>query len=223
MYAVASDSTKRLLTFQGIDDSSIIDSGIPVDPKFFEKYDKNILSEKFDIKPDKFTILISTGSSGIGEIEEVIEQLHDAVQILVVCANNKNLYAKLKKDNYPGVRVFSFIDNIQELMAVSDMIITKPGGLTIAESLAMGLSPVFITAIPGQETENVRILAMNHIGIRVKDISLVKDIVLHFKNNPEALKNARNKINEFKRPFAVKELCNVICQGSVRASSFRPV
>lgn len=218
MYAVASDFTKGLLALKGVADKNIIDSGIPVDPKFFEKYDKVVLAKKFAIDPDKFTVLISTGSSGIGDIEEVIGQLYKDVQILVVCANNRILYAKLSKYGYPGVRVFGFIENIQELMSVADMIITKPGGLTIAESLAMGLSPVFITAIPGQETENVKILAANQIGVRVKKSSAVKDTVLYFRNNPAELKNARDKINKFKRPFAVKELCNVVCQGSVGAS-----
>jgi processive 1,2-diacylglycerol beta-glucosyltransferase len=103
-------------------------------------------------------------------------------------------------------------------MSVSDMIITKPGGLTIAESMAMGLSPVFITAIPGQETENVKILGINHIGVWVKNSGQVKDIVLYFRNNPQELKSARSKIDKFKRPFAVKELCNVVCQGSIGAS-----
>jgi processive 1,2-diacylglycerol beta-glucosyltransferase len=217
-YSVASDYTKELLVSMGIDRINIIDSGIPVDPKFFEKYDKVVLARKFDFQPERFTVLISTGSSGIGEVEKVIEELHEEAQLLVVCANNRILYARLSRSNYRNVKVFGFIENMQELMAVSDMIITKPGGLTIAESLAMGLSPVFITAIPGQETENVRILAVNHIGVRARDSRLVKDIVLHFKYNPRELAIAKDAINKFKRPFAVKELCDEVCQGGIGAA-----
>jgi len=218
MYIVASDFSKEQLILEGAQENSIKDFGIPIDTKFSKQYEKNTLCKKLDIEPDKFTILISTGSFGIGQVEELVDSLYKEVQILVVCAHNKMLYARLRKRNYPNVRVFGFIDNMQELMAVSDMIITKPGGLTIAESLAMGLLPIFITAIPGQETENAKILAKKSIGINIKDVGSIKDIALDFRGHPDKLKNMKEKISELKRPFAVKELCNVICQGSVRAT-----
>ena len=218
MYIVASDFSKEQLILEGIRENIIKDLGIPIDSKFLKKYEKNILCKKLALEPDKFTVLISTGSSGIGKVEEIVGSLYKEAQVLVVCAHNKILYARLKERNYPKVKVFGFIENIQELMAVSDMIITKPGGMTISESLVMGLLPVFITVIPGQETENARILAKKSIGISIKDVALVKDIVLDFREHPDKIKNMKEKINELKRPFAAKELCSVICQGSIRAA-----
>jgi processive 1,2-diacylglycerol beta-glucosyltransferase len=218
MYIVASRFSKEQLILEGVHEDIIKDFGIPIDSKFLKQYEKDILCKKFEIEPNKFTILISTGSFGIGQIEEIVDSLYKEVQILVVSAHNKILYARLRKRNYPNARVFGFIDNMQELMAVSDMIITKPGGLTISESLAMGLLPIFITAIPGQETENAKILAKKSIGLNLKDIASLKDIVLDFRDHPDKLKNMKEKINELKRPSAVKEICNVICQGSIWAT-----
>ncbi len=218
MYIAASAFTKEQLILKGVPENIVKDLGIPIDSKFLKKYEKITLCKKFDIEPDKFTVLISTGSSGIGQIEQIVGSLYKEVQILVVSAHNKVLFATLKKKSYPKVKVFGFIENMQELMAVSDMIITKPGGLTISESLAMGLLLIFITAIPGQETENAKILANNAIGINVKDVTLIRDIVLDFRDHPDKLRGIKEKINELKRPFAVRELCNVICQGSFRAT-----
>ncbi len=218
IYIVASAFTKEQLVLKGVQEDNIKDSGIPIDSKFLKQYEKNTLCKKFNIEPNKFTILISTGSSGIGRIEEIVDSLYKEVQILVVSAHNKILYARLRKRNYPEVRVFGFIDNIQELMAVSDIIITKPGGLTISESLAMDLLPIFIAAIPGQETENAKILAKKSIGINIKDAASIKDIVLDFRDHPDKLKSMKEKISELKKPFAVKELCNAVCQGSFRAA-----
>jgi len=218
MYIVASDFSKEQLILEGVQENIIKDFGIPIDSKFLKKYEKDILCKKLDIQPNKFTILITTGSFGIGRIEEIVDSLCKEVQILVVSAHNKMLYARLKKRDYPNVRVFGFIDNMQELMAISDIIITKPGGLTISESLAMDLLPIFITAIPGQETANAKILAKKSIGINIKNVASIKDIALDFRDHPDKLKNMKEKINELKRPFAVKELCNVICQGSIRAT-----
>ncbi len=211
MYIVASVFTKEQLILKGIGEDIVKDLGIPIDSKFSKQYERGVLSRKFDIEPDKFTILISTGSSGIGRIEEIVDSLYTEVQILVVCAHNKTLYERLKKRNYSKMKVFGFIDNIQELMAVSDIIIAKPGGLTISESLAMDLLPIFITAIPGQETANAKILEEKSIGINIKDVRLVKEIVLDFMGHPDKLKMMKGRISEVKRPFAVKELCSVIC------------
>jgi len=218
MYIVASNFSKEQLILAGAREDIIKDFGIPIDTKFSKQYERNILCKKFDIEPNKFTILISTGSFGICQVEEIVDSLYKEVRILVVCAHNKILYARLKKRNYPNVRILGFIDNMQELMAISDIIITKPGGLTISESLAMGLLPIFIAAIPGQETENAKILAKKSIGINIKDVGSLKDIVLDFRDHTGKLKNMKEKINELKKPFAVKELCNVICQGSIRAT-----
>lgn len=218
MYIVASDPSKEQLLLEGIEENIIKDFGIPIDAKFSKQYEKALLYEKFGLEPNKFTVLISTGSFGIGQIEKTVDLLYKEAQVLVVCANNKALYASLKNRNYPQIKVFGFIDNIQELMAVSDIIITKPGGLTISESLSMDLLPIFITAIPGQETENVRILARKSIGINVRDIALIKDIILDFREHPDKLESIKERIRRIKKPFAARELCNVICQGSGRAA-----
>lgn len=219
MYDVALPSTKELLIKEGVGEDIIKVMGIPVDSKFLAKYDKEALCAGLGLSQDKFTILISTGSSSIGHIEEIVSSLYKEVQVVTVCAGNKALYERLKKKNYPAVKVFGFIENMQELMAVSDMIIAKPGGLTISESLVMNLPPIFITAIPGQETENVRVLRDNSIGINIKDIARVRDIVMDFCDHPEKLKKMREKINELRRPFAVKELHDAVCQGSAGFAS----
>lgn len=213
IYIVASAFSKRQLTREGVRAESIKDLGIPIDAKFSKACDRNVLIKKFDLEADKFTVLISTGSFGIGRIEEIVDLLYKEVQILVVCAHNKTLYGRLKKRNYPQVKVFGFIDNIYELMAVSDIIITKPGGLTIAESLAMDALPLFITAIPGQETENMRILSAKFNGVNIKDNPSLKNIVLGFRDHPDKLESLKQEFRELKKPYAAKELCNVICQG----------
>lgn len=216
-YIVACDVSRQKLIQEGSGEADIKVLGIPIESKFTRQYDKGALYKKFNLTPDKFTVLIVTGSFGIGRIEEVVDLLYKDAQILAVCANNKMLYTRLKKKDYPQLRVFSFIDNIEELMAISDIMMAKPGGLTISESLAMDLLPIFITSIPGQETENAFILSAKSLCINVRKISSLKDIVLDFKEHPDKLKSIKEKIRQEKKPFAVKDLYNaIICQGSIR-------
>ncbi len=105
---------------------------------------------------------------------------------------------------------FGFINNAEELMAVSDVIITKPGGSSIAELLNMGLSPVFIAAIPGQEQENIKVLAAYQVGCAANKIKQIKEFVLDLKNDPSKLADLRNNIARIKKPFACRELADVI-------------
>lgn len=223
IYVVASDFTQEKLTLGGIKRQQIKALGIPIDFKFLKQYEKDDICKKIGIAPDKFTVLVVTGSFGIGPIEEIVNLLYKDVQVLVVCAKNKWLFMKLKNKNYPQVKAFGFIDNIQELMTASDIIITKPGGLTISEILAMELVPVFISAIPGQEIENVRVLERYGVGLKVNKIKEIKDMVLNYRDNPDKLSQMRENIRRIKKPFAAEELYNVICQGSVGTAGGRAV
>lgn len=213
LYIVASDSTKEELLLEGIQESRVKVSGIPIDVKFLQSYDRYTLCRKFGIDNSKFTVLIMTGSFGVGPLEEITRSLCADTQVLVVCASNKILYGKLKLAGLPNVRVFGFVDNAQELMAVSDIIITKPGGLSISEALSMELVPVFISWIPGQEEKNMEILKKYGIGIVPKNAGEIRDIVLDLKGHPERLSAMKDNIRKVRRPDAIREICNAVCQG----------
>jgi processive 1,2-diacylglycerol beta-glucosyltransferase len=213
-YIAASTPTRQQLILEGVEEERIKALGIPISQKFLKQYDRFALCKKFGLGQDKFTVLITTGSFGIGPVEEIVDLLYKDAQVLAVCAHNKSLYERLRSKGYPGVYVFGFIDNIQELMAVSDIIIAKPGGLTISESLSMGLFPVFIAAIPGQETENINVLSEYDLGIYIRDAASVKDAILDFKSHPEKLRIRKENIYKIKKTDTLREICNVVCQDS---------
>jgi processive 1,2-diacylglycerol beta-glucosyltransferase len=96
-------------------------------------------------------------------------------------------------------------------MAVSDVIITKPGGLTTSEVLAMELPPLFICAIPGQETVNAQYLYSEGISRPAAGTRAIKDIVVDYKNNPQKILAIKEKIRRIKRPSAAEELYRAVC------------
>lgn len=138
--------------------------------------------------------------------------------MLVVCGNNNKLYKRLEARGHESVKIFGFINNIEELMAVSDVIITKPGGLTISESLSMGLPMIFISAIAGQETKNLEIMERYGVGINITDIKSIRGKIIDYKSNPEQLISIREKIARVKRPYAAKEISDALCQGGIRVA-----
>lgn len=210
IYVAASSFTKDILLSKGIAQECIKEFGIPVDLKFTKQYEKTQLYEKLGLKPDEFTVLITTGSFGVGPVEKIVDLLHKHTRIMVVCANNKWLYKTLKYRNYPDVKLFGFVDNMHELMAVSDIVIAKPGGLTISEILCMERVPIFIWPIPGQETGNLK--AMESYGIKnyARRIEDIRALVLDYKLHPDKLDKIREIIKQIKEPSAVEDLYNVI-------------
>jgi processive 1,2-diacylglycerol beta-glucosyltransferase len=212
-YMVATEVTRDQLTQKNVPVSLITVSGIPVDKAFLKQGDRMLWHKKFNTDKDRFTVLIGAGSFGIGPIEKLAALLHKDVQILVVCGRNNRLYKSLKQKEYPGVYVFGFVDYMDELMSVADLIITKAGGMTIAESLAKNLAPLFMMVIPGQERENVKVLSLYGIGPYTRNPVEVKDRVLDFKQHPQKLDSIKKNINKIKHPSALEEVCRVVCTG----------
>jgi len=209
-YIVASELTKDKLLNMGVAEDKIQASGIPFSPGFVKTQNRDQLAEKFGIDGNKFTVLLMTGSFGSGPLEEIAESICAEVQVLVVCAKNKKLLSRLEKRNLENVKVFGFVNNAEELMAVSDVIVTKPGGSSIAEFLNMELFPIFISAIPGQEQENVKTLAAYGVGCAPKNIKEIKDLIVELKGNPQKLQNLKKNVIQAAKPSACQEISSVI-------------
>lgn len=211
IYIAASKITKGKLLALGVEELKIRDSGIPFASEFNKNQNRAVLAPKLGIRADMFTVLVMTGSFGSGPLEEIAEVLCSQAQVLVVCAKNDKLFSRLQKRNFENVKVFGFVDNPQELMAVSDIIVTKPGGSSIAEILNMGLFPVFISAIPGQEQENIRVLSGYGVGCSLRNPRQIEKLIVDLKNNPRQLQALKNNNSLAGNPFACKELASVIC------------
>lgn len=213
LYTVASEYVKKQLLAEGIPQAKIIETGIPIGEKFNRTFARKELASRYGIRSDLFTVMLMTGSFGLGPLAEITELLRDGIQILVVCSANEQLRKRLDKKKLKGVYTFGFLENPQELMALSDLIITKPGGLTITEAMAIGTVPIFIVPIPGQEAFNIRVLLEQGIGFYPETLDELKKNVLDLKAHPHRLQVIREKIYAFRKPHATEKICEHLCQG----------
>ena len=90
--------------------------------------------------------------------------LLEKYQLLIVCGHNKKLYERLKPKAKDNTYVLGLVDNMDELMSVANVMVTKPGGLSIAEALVKKLPMIFFSAIPGQETNNIKVLSSYEVS-----------------------------------------------------------
>ena len=146
LYIVGSNQVRDRLISLGIEDDKIKNTGIPVRQRFIQSQPRELLLEKYGMSSNKFTVLIMGGGDGfIGKGRSTfraLESVSQTMQLIIVCGRNKKLKKQLElelKDYKHDVLLLGFCENIQELMAISDLMITKPGGVTTSEALAMGL------------------------------------------------------------------------------------
>lgn len=204
-FLVASDFTKGRLLEMGVDEKKIVVTGIPVDEKFIAPRDRGETRRRLGLQEDVFTVLLSTSSFGFGPIEELAAVLKD-IQMVVICGNNKTLYERMSAKGNPKHKICKFVDNMEELMAVSDVMITKPGGISITEALANHLPLIFFSAIPGQEEGNVQVLAKYGIGLSDKSLPEIAAEIKTFASSPEKLQAAREATTALARPNSVADI-----------------
>ncbi len=209
IYTGACDFTKEKIVSLGVNSNQVFSVGIPTDEKFSVVTDRRVMRQALRINPEAFTVLLATGSFGMGPLEELINLLR-GYQLLVVCGQNEALYRHLKGKSTDRVHIFSLVNNMHELMAASDVMVTKPGGLTIAEALVKKLPLIFFSAIPGQETGNINVLKKYQAGTDQGSLMDIIKKVDDLSSFPGMYENLRQKIEILSKPNAVKDIIQLL-------------
>lgn len=211
VYCCAGEQTRRILISKGINDKNIAVTGIPLHPNFTKYLNREELVCELNLKTSIFTALIVTGGIGAGPIEEIVESLKDEdIQLLVVCGRNKGLYERLFEKKYPNVYLFGFVDFIEKLMKVADVIITKAGGLSVTESLNMSLPMIFFFLLPGQETINAQTMQVSQTGVIAHSLEEIKQLVLRFKDDAKYRLYFKNNTLLLAKPDACRDIISLI-------------
>ena len=175
IYVVPSDEVGRALAQKGVAGIKIKSLGVPIDPRFAEPVDKNKVCGKMNLSPELPIVLVMGGTHGIGPDEKLIKALDTSkkdLQVIVITGINKELFKKSSEIavcSKNRIAALGFVNNVHELMGISDAIITKPGGLTTAEALAKSLPMIIINPLPGQEDFNTKILTSNGMAVQALD------------------------------------------------------
>lgn len=182
-YFVALDETREHMIKLSIPPDKLTVSGIPIDTVFAAPKDKHEMRRKHHLAPDRTTILVSAGGFGVGSIEHLMTSLleikHPA-QVISICGRNEEMKrqleriaARLRPESNVAVKALGYTTEMDELMAASDIVLGKPGGLTTSEALACGLAFVIVNPIPGQEERNSDHLLEEGVAIRCNNLPVL--------------------------------------------------
>lgn len=207
-YCVASEEIAWRLAAKGVPREIIRVTGIPVMPGFGAAHSRVECARELGIDPAKKTILLMSGGMGVGDIASMAKRLlalERDLQIVALAGKNARLLGSLKKlaEEFPG-KLFpqGFSTTVERIMAACDVAVSKPGGLTVSECLAMGLPMVVISPIPGQEERNSDYLLENGAAMKAHDLAGLEYKVLKLFDNPECLKQMAARAKALGRPSA---------------------
>jgi processive 1,2-diacylglycerol beta-glucosyltransferase len=217
LYCVAAEETKARLVARGAPAESIVATGIPIAAKFSSKVDSKAVRKQYGLRDDMRVMLVLSGGFGMGPVAEILEQLDkvtEEFQTIVVTGRNEELRRDLAaQDRKHPTHVLGFASNMHELMAISDLVITKPGGLTSSEALAMGKPLFILNPIPGQEAANSDFLlergAAGKVN-RVEDLPYRIEQLLGSKKLTQMAAAAK----ALGRPQAAKTVCAEVLKRS---------
>ncbi len=158
LYCVATPETKARLVARGAGADQVEVTGIPVAPRFRTEPNLPELRRTLGVRDDIPVLLVLGGGFGMGPVAEVLLALNEVqtpIQVIVVAGRNLELRRELATlEHRHPTRVLGFVNNMHEWMAVSELVLTKPGGLTTSEALALGRPLLIYNPIPGQESAN---------------------------------------------------------------------
>ena len=232
-FFVANDKMKNYLISKGIAENKVFVTGIPISNRFLKTYNKKEILDTYNLSEDKFTVLFFGGGEfGLGktktaEIFEslVQESLKEKIQIIAIAGKNPKMKASFEEivskyyinttttnttDITNNVKILEFTNQVPELMSISNLVVTKPGGLTTSESLASHLPMLIINPIPGQEEENAEFLEDKGIAIWLRKNDDSKIIIENLLADNKKLNLMKENTKLLARPHSTETICKMI-------------
>lgn len=196
LYLVSTPEVKSKLRSRNIPATKIQVTGIPIHPNFWKHPGKQEIREQFNLR-EMPTVLVMGGGWGIMNDQVVnacLAEWRDKIQIVFCLGKNEQALKEMKEDphyNHPNISLIGFTREIHKLMEVSDLLVTKPGGMTCSEGLAKGIPMLFHHPLPGQEEENCRYFTAAGFGEPIESLEVVEMWMERLLNNYEDVQNKR--------------------------------
>lgn len=216
LYFVAAAETGAELVRLGAAPERVFPTGIPIDASFGRLFDRYAAARDLGLAARQPTVLIMGGGLGIGPVAEAVRSL-DAVprplQIIVVAGRNAELRRQLRAvagASRHHIVTLGYTHRVRQLMAAADLLVTKPGALTVSEALSVGLPMVLVSPLPGQEEDNARYLVDRKAAVLATAGGAVGGAVAGLMDRPHELEAMRLQACALGQPGAASAAAGII-------------
>ena len=195
---------------KGCNKDILVNSGIPVSSRFV--FDAKSVRNMYGIKEDENVILVMLGSMGFGKIYEIIDNVlnQNKCKVMVVCGSNKKLYNELTSMNRENLIVFGFVNNINDLIYSSNIVMSKPGGLSSTEITSIRKPLIHIYPIPGIETYNTNFFESHGMSLKCNSKEEILDTVHNLLNNKHMQEKMIKYQEKYINKYSARDLINLI-------------
>jgi processive 1,2-diacylglycerol beta-glucosyltransferase len=211
-YCVANEEVAFRLADRGVARDRIAVTGIPVMPQFATPLERASCAAELGVAPGKFTVLMMAGGAGVGSLDELaarLLRLPDDVQLIALAGRNAELLERLRAlaRQHPG-KLFplGFTTTVERVMTAADLVVTKPGGLSVSECIAKGKPMLLVSPIPGQEERNADYLLEAGAAIKAADAATLEYKLARLLAAPERLMAMGEAAHRISRPQAARDV-----------------
>jgi len=215
-YCVASDEVAFRLADRGIPRAKISVTGIPVMPQFSVPLERRACAAELGIEPDRFTVALMAGGAGVGAPDQLAARLlraSDELQLVALAGRNGELLSRLKKLARAHPRQLfplGFTNAVERVMSAADLVITKPGGLTVSECLARHKPMLLVSPIPGQEERNADYLLEAGAALKAADAATLEFKLAQLLADPARLRAMGKAAHRTGRPHAAQDVIALV-------------
>ncbi len=220
-FFVSHEKMREKIINSNIPENKVFSTGIPLSNKFLMHYNKVSVMKSFGLNPNKPVILFFGGGEfGLGR-EQTIKIFKSFIQhinnnqIVAIAGKNEKLKEAFSSIVHnlqveDVVKVLPYTNQVPELMSISDLVVTKPGGLTTTESLVSGLPIIAINPIPGQEEENAKFLEDAGVAIWLKKHNDYDEIIKNLLSDTDKLHKMKVNTKLLAKKNSTRDICNII-------------
>ena len=214
-YIVTNEIVKNELIDYGIPENKIYPFGIPLSSQF-KQIDKDTdkVKSRYNIQNNKLLFLFfGGGSMGSSFTYNYLKQLlKEELDINIIFVSGKNTKLKEKcdeyiaKNNIKNVTVIGFTNDISNLLNIADVVISKPGGLSVTEAVEMNTPMVLIPGNGGQENHNAKFITKNRFGIRTRTPYSLAKKCKKLVDNPLIIKEMHQNLIDYGENKSIEKL-----------------
>ncbi len=185
-----------------------IETGLPVRPEFYKKVSQEHARHQLGLKHDQPVVLVMGGGTGLGPLEDLVAELRQLsdLQFAVMTGKNTKLYHLLNqhyRDQH--IHIKPYCRNISLWMSAADLLVTKPGGVTVSEAIAKQLPMFLFESFPGQEEANQEFMIRHGVGVATSPHTIQVQIN-HFFMVDSYPKKMQKRFYRLLSPHAAEEI-----------------
>jgi processive 1,2-diacylglycerol beta-glucosyltransferase len=214
-YCVGSAEAREQLVNWGASAHRILVSGIPIDPGFALRLERQDVLRTLGLVTRKPVVMVMGGGMGPAPLDAIVQSLEHCelpLQVIAIAGHNRNMRRRLQALRGRvalDLHIFGWTPRVAEFMAAADLLITKPGGLTMAEALAAGVPLLLTEPIPGPEERHVKYLVERGAAVFARELAGIPKLASNLLTSPARRARMVQRQRELARPEAAHAIAQV--------------